>query len=50
MKVRDLIEKLQSLNDPEADVIVWHYGNVTDVEPSEGTDGPCIRTDSEDDE
>lgn len=47
MKVKELIEKLQSLNDPNADVIVWHYGNVIAVDPSEGSDGPCIRTDSE---
>lgn len=50
MKVKDLIENLQKLNDLDAEVIVFHYGNVIAVEPSEGLDGPCIRTDCEDDE
>jgi hypothetical protein len=50
MTVEDLINKLLSLNQPFAEVAVFHFGIVTDVEPADSNNAEVIiRTDSEDD-
>jgi hypothetical protein len=50
MTVAELIEKLKNLNQPDAKVVVFHYGHVINVDPSDeyNKDEVCIRTDSED--
>lgn len=47
MKVKELIEKLQKLNQLDADVGVFHWGSVIDVEPADDYNEVIIRTDSD---
>lgn len=47
MKVSELIDKLQKLNQPDAEVGVFHFGIVIDVEPADQYNEVIIRTDSE---
>ncbi len=50
MTVEQLINKLLSLNQPFAEVAVYHFGMVIDVEPADSNNAEVIiRTDSEDD-
>ena len=48
MTVKELIEKLKSLNQDDAKVGVFHFGMVIDVDPADEHNEVCIRTDSED--
>jgi len=48
MNVKELILKLQSLNQDDKEVGVFHFGKVIDVDAADEYNEVIIRTDSED--